>query len=361
MNYRQSVLMSPSDVGASGTKIIDLDFPDVISRLTVVMNTTNPGSITIQEVPAANVPKIEIVDGSNVAFSLSGMQTHALDFFDTGRHYICGGSYVAAWGLVAVLVINFGRYLFDPVLALDPKKFTNLQLKVTYDEDAAVASTDANSLTVMADLFDEKAAAPTGFLMNKEIYNYTPVANATEEIDLPNDYPYRKLIIQARVPDLWFGGIIGNVKLTEDNDKRIPFDLTASLLENWVHEFVGEYRDGIIADLNTDTGVDIYHAPTQGVKLRGDFYCESDVLNNIPFGYRNKYKTTTMSGYTVMDITGTMPHGCICIPFGNQQDQADWYDVKGKVLKLKLKAGGSIGSSEEFHIIGQQMRTYAAA
>jgi hypothetical protein len=361
MNTRNSVLLSPTDVGASGTKIIDLNFPDVISRLSIIFQTINPGSVTIQEVPAANIPKIEIVDGSNVVFSLTGMQTHALEFFDTGRLYPGGGSFVPAWGLVAIAVINMGRFLFDPLLALNPKRFTNPQLKITFDEDASVPSTLVNTLTVLADLFDEKAAAPTGFLMNKELYNYTPVANATEEIDLPNDYPYRKLILQARVPDLWFGGIIGNLKLTEDNDKRIPIDLTGSLLESYLHQLWGVCSEHIVAFLNTDSGIDVYHAATQGIMPRADIYCASDVLGNVPFGFRNAYKTTTADSYQAFDIAGTLPHGCVCLPFGDQNDIADWYDLKGKALKLKIKAGGSIGATEEFRIFTQQMRPYAAA
>ena len=358
MKYRNSILCSPADQGASGTKVIDLNFPDVVSRITVKFDATVPASPTIQGTPAENITKIELVDGSDVLFSLTGMQAHALDFFETGRQYICGGSFVATWGLSAILVLNFGRWLFDPIYALDPKKFTNPQLKITFDEDVAVASTVTNTLTAWADLFDEKEVTPTAFLMNKEVYSYTPVASATEEIDLPSDYPYRKLLVQARVPDLWFGGIISNLKLSENNDKRIPFDLTGSQLENWVHEFYGEYHDGIIADLNTSTGVDIFHAPTQGVKLLGDFYCDSDVLDNLPFGYRNKYLTTTMEGYTVMDIAGTMPHGILCVPFGDQKALDDLYEVANKSLKLKLKAGGSIGATEEYHIITQQVRSY---
>ncbi|MBE3144270.1 MAG: hypothetical protein IMZ61_10155 [Planctomycetes bacterium] len=360
MKYRNSILLSPGDVGASGTKIIDLNFPDLISRLTIIFNAINPATVAQVGVPAQNIPKIELVDGSNVLCSLTGMQAHALDFFETGKQYICGGSYVPAWGLTTVLTIMFGRFLFDPLLALDPKKFVNPQLKITFDEDAAVTDCIENSLMVMADLFDEQAAAPTGFLMNKELYNYTPVASATEEVDLPSDFPYRKLIIQARVPDLWFGGIIGNLKLSEDNDKRIPFDLTGSLLENWLHMFYGECRDGIIADLGATVGVDVFHMPTQGIKTRGDFYCSSDVLADIPFGYRNKYMTESQTGYQVLDIAGTMPHGCLCIPFGDQNAIADWYDAKDKSLKLKIKAGGSIGATEEFRIVTQQYRTYAA-
>jgi hypothetical protein len=360
MNYRSSILLSPADVDASGTKIVDLDFPDVISRLQIIFQTINPGAVVIQEHPLANLTKIEIVDGSNVVFSLTGLQTHALEFFDTGRLYPGGGSFVPAWGLVAIATLNFGRFLFDPLLALAPKKFTNLQLKVSYDEDVSVASTVVNTLAVIADLFDEKTVTPTGFLMNKDIFDYTPVANAIATIDLPTDYTYRKLMVQARVPDLWFGGIIGNLKLTEDNDKRIPLDLTGSQLESWLHQLWGECSEHIVAFLNTSTGIDLYHAATQGIRPRADIYCASDVLGNVPFGYRNAYKTTTAASYQAMEIAGTMPHGCICIPFGDQQDPADWYNVVGRVLKLKLTAGASIGATEQFHIIGQQYRPYAA-
>jgi hypothetical protein len=361
MNYRRSLLLSPIDVGPSGTKVIDLNFPDKISRIEIKFDAINPGSVTIQECPAANIPKVELVDGSDVLFSLTGLQTHALDFLDTGRQYICGGSYVPAWGLSTVLVINFGRFLFDPILALDPKKFINPQLKITFDEDAAVASAEANSLTVFADIFDEKVVTPTGFLMNKELYEYIPVANATEEVDLPNDYTFRKLILQARVPDLWVSGIIGNLKLSENNDQKIPFDLTGSQLENYVHERFGECFDGIVANLNTVTGVDIYHMPTQGVKPRGNFYCISDVVQLVPFGYRNKYATESITGCSVLDIAGTMPHGCICIPFGDQADMADWYVPGTKALKLKIKAGANIGATERFHVLTQQMRPYGGA
>ena len=358
MRYRETELLAPTDVGASGTKTIDLVLSDIISAITVEFSAICPSSITIQEVAAANITKIELVNGSDVLYSLTGMQAHAMDFFDTGRQYICGGSYVPAWGLLATLRLNFGRYLFDPELALNPKQFSNPQLKISFDEDAAVASAETNSLCVWANVFDERAVSPKGFLMNKGLKDYTPVANATEETDLPTDYPLRKLMVQMRVPDLWWGGIISSLKITEDNDKRIPINMNAAQLEHWLHEFFGEYYDGIIADLDTTTGVDIYHAPTQGVKPRGDFYCDSDVADNIPFGYRNKYCTTTMEGYTVMDIAGTMPHGCMCIPFGDQKDIADWYDARGKSLIMKLKAGGSIGASETFRVVTQQYRTY---
>jgi len=358
MQYRRSLLLSPADVDAAGTKVVDLNFPDIISRLTILFSTTNPASITIQEHPAANLPKIEVVDGSNVIFSLTGLQAHALEFYDTGRIYQGGGSLVPAWNLVHNAIINFGRYLWDTELAFDPKKFTNPQLKITYDEDAAVESTVANTLCVIAEIFDEKAAAPTGFLMNKELYAYKPSAGATEEIDMPNDFPYRQILVQARVNDLWFGGIIGNIKLTEDNDRKIPFDLTGSQLESLNHALFGLCSEHIVTDLNDVTGVTVYHAATQGIVLRGDFYTTGGLYDNVPFGFSSLFKTTTMTGATPMEIAGYMPHGVFSVPLGNIQDLGDLYDVKGKFLKLKIQAGSGKTFTETFHVITQQMRTY---
>ena len=358
MRYRTSLLLSPTDVGASGTKVIDLNFPDILSRLTILFSTLNPATQAPIEHPSANLPKIEIVDGSNVIFSLTGMQAHAVEFYDTGRLYPGGGSFVPAWNLVHNAVINFGRFLHDPVLGFDPKKFTNPQLKITFDEDAAVTSTVENTLCVIADMFDELAAAPTGFLMNKELYSYSPLAAATEEIDMPNDYPYRQILIQARVNDLWFGGIIGNVKLTEDNDKRIPIDLTGSQLESLMHALFPPCSEHIVADLDTTTGVTLFHAATQGIMLRGDFYNTGSLIDNVPFGYSSLFKTTTQTGSQPMDVAGTIPHGIVSLPLGNIQDLADLYDVKGKSLKLKIKAGSGKTFTEEFHIITQQVRNY---
>jgi len=358
MNYRTSLLLSPTDLGTAGTKILDLDFPDVVSRLTILFSTTNPATQAPIEHPAANLPKIEIVDGSNVIFSLTGMQAHALEFYDMGRLYPGGGSFVPTWNLVHNCIINFGRWLHDTVLAFDPKKFTNPQLKITYDEDAAVTSTVDNTCCVFADLFDEKAATPTGFLMNKELYAYNPLAGATEEVDMPNDFPYRQILIQARVNNLWFGGIIDNVKLTEDNDKKIPIDVTGSQLESIMHQLFGTCSEHMVADLNTDTGVTLFHAATQGIMLRGDYYNTGSLIDNVPFGYSSLLKTATQTGSSPIEIAGTIPHGIVSLPLGDIKDLADLYDVKGKSLKLKIKAGSGKTFTEEFHILTQQVRSY---
>lgn len=358
MNYRTTELIAETDVGTAGTKTLDITLSDVISRIQVKFATRNPaGALTITETEVANLPKVELVDGSDVLFSLSGMLAQAMDFFDTLKPNQSNGSFVPSWDLVCMVNMNFGRYLWDPELALDPKRFNNPQLKIQHSEAAAVTNTVDNKLTVLADVFDEKAVSPLGFLMNKELKAYNGVANAWEETDLPVDFPHRKLIIQARQADLWLGAILAHIKLTENNDKKIPLDMDIKHLERWLESIWPPYWQHMVADLDQTTGDVLYTIPTQGLTMDGN-PVTSAILNAIPFSYHNTIKSNVSAdiGYEAFEVQGYLPHGCLCIPFGLQNDYSDWYNASGKSLILKIKAGEL--QSGTIHIANQQLRRY---
>ena len=358
MKYRTTELLSEKDVGDAGTEVINLELSDIISRIMVKFATRNPaGALTIQETEVANLPKIELVDGSDVLYSLTGMEGQAMDFFDTLRHNQSNGSFVSSWDLVCIVNMNFGRKLFDPELALDPKKFANPQLKVTFDEDAAVASTTVNKLEVLADVFDEKSVSPVGFLMNKELKAYSGTASAIEETDMPTDYPHRKLMIQARQANLWLGAILSHIKLSENNDKKIPMDMDIKHLERWLETIWPPYWQHLVADVNEQTGDTLYTIPTQTLTMGGS-YVTSGLLDAVPFGYTHTIKSGVYAniGFEAFAVQGYLPHGCLCIPFGDQADKSDWYDAKGKNLKLKVTAGGD--QSGTIRIVNQQFRSY---
>jgi len=358
MNYRTTELLAETDVGTAGTKTLDVTLSDVISRIQVKFATRNPaGALTITETEVANLPKIDLVDGSDVLFSLSGMLAQAMDFFDTLKPNQSNGSFVSSWDLVCTVNMNFGRYLWDPELALDPKRFNNPQLKIQHSEAAAVTSTVDNKLTVLADVFDEKAVSPLGFLMNKELKAYTGVASAWEETALPVDFPHRKLIIQARQADLWLGAILAHIKLTENNDKKIPLDMDIKHLERWLESIWPPYWQHMVADLDQTTGDVLCTIPTQGLTMDGN-PVTSAILAAIPFGYTHTIKSNVSAniGAEAFEIQGYLPHGCLCIPFGLQNDFSDWYDALGKSLILKIKTGEL--QSGTIHIANQQLRRY---
>ena len=196
MNYRHAEVLTKQDLGPSGTEIIELRVTDPISRLTLLHYPVG-GSNTIIAHPVANIEKFEIVDGSDVLYSLTGYQAHALGIIEAKRPR---ATYMDARTSAQPLIeinIDFGRRLWDPELAFDPKRYMNPQIKLTWNEANYDASCTSHDFAIYAHLFDEKSVSPMGYLMPKEIKSYEPTAGSYEYTDLPLDYVMRKLIIQA--------------------------------------------------------------------------------------------------------------------------------------------------------------------
>jgi len=358
MKYRIAELLAGTDVGGAGTKNVDINIPDPITSLMIKFAVTVPATPTPTEHAAANIPKIEVVDGSDVLYSLTGLMAQAADFYDVLKNMMVTGSYVTSWELAAIFNINFGRWLWDEQLALDPTKFRNPQIKIEFDEDVAVAETSENDLSVIAHCFDEKSISPEGFLMTKTAREYTPVASATELTKLPRDYPIRRVYLQARVPDLWFGGIVSNVEFEEDNRKHVILDLAAEEMEQYLKSLWPRVYEHFAIDVDNTTGVDIYHMPTQGIIPHGAVYCASDVIAAVPFGYVNKYRCGDNIGVQAVGIDGHTPHGVLCFPMGKQDDLRDWWAAQEHECQMRVKAGASIGASETFRVATQQLRRY---
>jgi len=256
--------------------------------------------------------------------------------------------------------IDFGRFLFDEMLAFDPKRFMNPQLKVTYDVDVADTGVTTGYLEVHAECFDEKVPSPIGFLMSKEHWNGAKPTSGYEYIDLPTDYPLRKLILQAFRSGFepWYQ--VAEARLDEDNEKRIPFDLD---LEDYYRIMKGVWA-AVVEQFEAQvdsTGAAFFITPT-------DFYATllcmpSNVAayNYATDGYFKGGKVTLKGNSGNSQVVGIargyLPNHCFEFPFGNPADMDDWYDVtKIGSLRLRLKAG--IGASTTTGVVLQQLRKY---
>ncbi|GAH74196.1 unnamed protein product, partial [marine sediment metagenome] len=206
------------------TLTIPINLKDIISRLTLFWSILKikPG---MDSYPHRDIQKIELVDGSDVLFSMDGGQAAALNIYDRKAHTYWSGVSINANSVQSWYSIDFGRWLFDEVLALDPSRFHNLQLKVTVDPALCELLCPSGDLSLYADVFDEQVPTPSGFLMSKEHYSsITPDSGAYTYIDLPTDFPIRHMLIQgyrdAKEP--WLQ--VSHARLDEENLKRIPFD-----------------------------------------------------------------------------------------------------------------------------------------
>jgi len=358
MNYRQTSLLDHESIATAGTKTIDITLKDLISRFQVQVKATNNGSAPTAH-PAKIISKIEVVDGSDVIFGLSGRELLAMQFYSQRRTPMVINNYLDDTMNVVNYEINFGRYLFDPLLALDPTKFNNLQLKITHNLASGGSAPDACTLEVVADIFDEKGVTPQGFLMQKENVSFTLVASANEYIDLPVDFLTRKLIIMSHVDDKQPWQLYNEVKLSEDNDKRVPFnDKTSDLMKYlgalWPPIF--EYIEGVALTTTRDFYVmSTYEMEFTALAMGfGAAYLKSDYA----YGGNIDIRGNASCNFKAL-VRGMAPFGALCLPFGNQMDIDDWYDVtKIGSLRLTLKAGSSPGSGSTCEVLTEQLRPY---
>lgn len=358
MKYRLSQILAEKALAASGTEVIDLDVSDPISALLFEYKNT-PGSNTMADHVAACLSKVELVDGSDVLFSLSGKQLHALDYYDNRRVPYTHLSDAIGVQQLLPLHYNFGRKLWDTQLALDPSRFRNPQLKITHNRLTSDASSSAHTLKIVGYLFDEKKISPSGFLMSKEIKAYTSGADGTYEYtDLQLDYALRKILIEAYDDAYAPWQVVNEVRLSEDNDKRVPVDEKLSTLMKLINEIYPVWREKLYAVL-TATATDVYVTPSFDITAQGATETQGGALDveagvlHSPFALG-----ADVSANAAVEITGFNPHSIVPLLFGDQDDLDDWYELGALGnLKLRLKAG-TAGAAGAVKIVTQQKRSY---
>lgn len=360
MKYRVSELLSATDLGPSGTKTIDVNVQDPISRIDFLFKTTK-SKHGMDTYTHRNIPKIEIVDGSDVLFSMNGGQAQALGIYDRKVTTMSHGQHMSANSEFDTYPIDFGRFLWDTELAFNPMQFRNPQLKITWDEDVADTGVTENEAVVVAHCFDEKVVSPIGFLMSKEHWGTTMPADGTYEyVDLPTDYPIRQLLIQGYRSAYEPWNVIEDARLSEDNLKRIVWDWNIERYYRHMKSIWLPVKE-IVVSSNVAGSTDYYLLPTD--------YWATMCVSPYQLGTTNAYVLTNRGGKFAFTggvgmsqfqaiVEGYLPCHCVQFPFGDQMDMADWYDVtmKGSV-QLRLESGSS-GANGAGAVVLQQLRRY---
>lgn len=362
MNYRTTKILDGTDVGESGTKVIPINVKQPISRIRLYWQVTMPNVKAMNSYQHRDISKIELVDGSDVLHSLNGGQNQALCIYDRKVPTMNYKQKLPENSLASNYGIDFGRFLNDPMLALDPNRFRNLQLKITYDEDVAKSGVTANELEVIADIFDEKVITPIGFLMAKEHYSYTLTGTGYEYIPLPTDHPLRKLLVQGYLSAFEPWHTIAEAKLDEDNETRIPFDWN---IERYYRMMQAEWtpvEEELIGDA-TVGGAAFYMTPTDYYTVPAIMSAGGTVAGVTCSSWQRGGVVTLLSIGGVQGamgiVKGYLPNHCVEFPFGDPKDIDDWYDItKLGSLRLRLKGGSGGSSGGTGAVVLQQLRRY---
>lgn len=359
MNYRLAQLLSEESATIAATKTLDINLSDPVSRISIMFRGQNNGSTPLAH-PAKMVSKIEIVDGSDLLMSLSGYQARALDFYHTKQPVPEKVDYTDDNWARQTFNLNFGRFLYDPLFALDPKKFRNPQLKITHNKALGGSTCDAGYLQVWADCFDEKVIAPEGFLMAKEVYSYALGNGTYEHIDLPADHAYRMLCIRSLKATAAIWELFNSIKLSSDQDKHVIIDgETRQLLKLFGAQF-GFYDETLQGTVGTgSTG--FYLTPTSECncvinKLGGsrDYFQAYQ-----PWGGYCEVAAGGAAELFQMFMHGMAPHGALAIPMGDLNDPEDWFDVSQVgSLRLRILSESGLSTGDTCDIFLQQLRRY---
>ncbi len=365
MKVRDDVLELDDDMGTSGTKIYNLDYVDPISELELFFEATNGATDNKNNPIERNITKIEIVDGSEVLWSLPGDVAYALySQLNEGppHEYHTGatsdGPYVA-------IPIQFGRHLYDPELAFDPTRFRNPQLKVTFDEATVRAAggtgfvSDSFTLTIIAHLMGD-APAPRGWLMCRDVEDYTSLADGDHLTDMPVDYPYRMIMVRVYEAGTDLRTSVDNYKLTCDGGAHIPFDMGAmeavSRMTQFFKPTLKAGYDGIVATETVQTwiGIDLAQGCTAHVGAIIAGMGSAWPGQASMFTYDND-GTDEVDSPLHWHVIGWCPHNLLIIPFGRLDVLEEYFQAQTyKTVKL-YQSQGDAGA--EVNVCVQQLRT----
>jgi len=360
MDYRTATLLAATDVGAAGTKDVEINVAEPISSIEITFKTTKASQGMSAGSPA-NISKIEILDGSDRLASITGYEAQALGYYNRPTRVLSHGQHISTLSEFDTYPIDFGRWLWDERLALDPSKFTNLMLKITWDEDVSDTSVTANEMEVLAHLFDEKVVNPEGFLSPIEEYDYTLGAdNSFETIKLPDDMTIRQMLVRAYQDgyEPWYS--IDEIRFDENGLKRIPFEFTN--LENYYRRMKSHWSlIALQVALISDVGGKTFYIPQTDYYANGVFIGlggTTEVYNTNASSRGGKLAITGSGAINIAGITfGYLPWHCYQFDMGISNNIEDWYNPLGKAPRVRLRASTGATSSTG-QIILEKLRRY---
>lgn len=214
--------------------------------------------------------KIEvIVDGSTVVKSLTGECLNGIQFFDQGvTHPDYWHSYATGtkW---CHLLINFGRYLMDPEYGLDLSKYSSAEIKITNDMSSTYAGASISLSMLQYFLRDPPYATFLGHFRTEEWRKWTTVADATEYLEMPTQYPIRRIILQL-IPDVDANNI------SETAMWNVADDVELSLKTGLLRVYKGGIDD-LMRENFFDYGQELLSSP--------NYYMTADKGRRIGMGY----------------------------------------------------------------------------
>ncbi len=366
MLYRQVYLQNREVLANAATRTVDINLTDPITGFWVEFRFTNGATHCQDQTAAKCVNSIEVLDGADVLYSMDGYEALAMTAYHLGHIPQQLITEVENNTQNLLIWIPWGRYYGDEVLAFDATRFINPQLRINWaltNLGAVAATTFATGtarLTVVAEVM-AGGPAPMGFLTTKEVYSYVTAAAGTVYVDLPVDYPYKRLQLRHWQATKSMTGVCNTVKLHADQQKHVLFDKRMTDVQrdctlrsppfSYKHAFKQAHGDTIYLILKSEEAPN-FNAEA-GMRLVA--YQNWGIGEGlIDYSIAGAAENTDQAFYA--DVLGFCPHGTVDLPFGKQDVIEDWLPAemfKNVRLELGQATLGGVGA-----VTLQQIRPY---
>jgi hypothetical protein len=359
MNYREVELLAPESIATAGTRTIDLGTDQPVSRLDIMWRKTNTNNTPIAH-PGNIISRIDVVDGSDVLFSMTGSDAQAMAFFSQLKQPGSMINYATGQWSMQLASIYFGRYLWDEIYALDPKKHNNIQIKIVHNIALGGSTGTVGDLSIYAHVFNDKIVTPKGFVQCREIYSFLPVANAWVYVDMPQDYPIRGLMFGAATCDDGPEYNIDEFKVSENGGKNI---LAQSAMERYLLVQSGNLEPWSEKILFVGAGAATNRTAFQTCHWERRFVGNNEGVASAVAVTSNAgcqlVSQATVGGLVTEGIShGFAPFGQTWIPFSGEKEDSGWETIGKGNSRIDLQAGATPDVSESVRVAVNQLRRY---
>jgi hypothetical protein len=290
------------------------------------------------------ISKISILgDGATVIKSLTGYQAQALAYYDQGVIPQGRWSNYATNSVNEHMLVNLGRYLYDPEFGLNLERFNNVELQI---ENTATAggATDWSDLTVsVLAVYKEEGGVYPGYFRTEEWRAWTTVVDETRYNDLPLEGRLRRVMLQA-IPG------IDSAEVEETNMSNLMDDIEFMLDTGRTRVYKGGIDDimrlnhldigkpvltGGALVFTADQGVDIslgyVYAGAWGAGSQDGAGAATIATMEWPrTSFTQKPETSEADSPIGAMFLGIAPFMTVLVPYADQWDPAAYLDLRSR-------------------------------
>jgi len=332
IRLRQPYLRHALALPNAGTHTEDINIKDPIMDFYVRMYATNGATNNVENSIIDVLNSITLVDGSDVLWALDAEEILANQFYHYKESTDLGIDERPSVVQATTFKIPLGIGRMHPEVAFDPTRFANPQLVLDWDianiravgADAFVTNTLA--VDIMADVIDEAPTRPTGYLMTKEISEYTAVAATEARVELPVDYAYRTIYVRSYHDNKCPIASLNTVEHSVNEQKYRPFDIFTDDWVEWLKEWYGMWHMSawyFLAITATEQR-NPYLRANLGVSLEAMTAATDIQLDSLANCQINMTGANAAAEHIHASVQGALPFGTWAWPYGDPESPEEW-------------------------------------